>query len=96
MLIYSTFKAEIHQYALKAFPNMLDQPLCVRHGRSVTFLYRLLPLNANKMGCSQTSGSSSCRPPVFHARPGEVEEMIKMRLEECGIEEKCKDGLYQS
>jgi hypothetical protein len=31
---------------------------------------------------------------VFHARPGEVEEMIQRRLEESGPEEECQDGLW--
>jgi hypothetical protein len=32
---------------------------------------------------------------VFHARPGEVEEMIQMRLEESGPEEvRQEDGLW--
>jgi hypothetical protein len=31
---------------------------------------------------------------VFHARPGEVEEMIQMRLEESGPEEEREEGLW--
>jgi hypothetical protein len=31
---------------------------------------------------------------VFHTRPGEMEEMIQMRLEESGLEEGGEDGLW--